>query len=277
MKTTHVLMIAGVALITACASAPKQIPILDQARSDVQTLQQDPRAAQDASQDLAAARSSLNTAEAAMKDGKRETVEHYAYLASRQAQIGEAHLAEVRAKEQVAKGEADRNRVLLDARTEEAESMAAKARMAEATEAMQRELAELQAKQTERGMVVTLGDVLFNTGAATLLPGADLALGRLAEALQKNPDMRVIVEGHTDSQGSDSYNEDLSRRRSQAVRDALVARGVAGDRIETIGRGEAFPVASNDSAEGRQQNRRVEIVFSNDAGQFATTDSTVLR
>ncbi len=264
MKTTHLLMIAGVALITACASAPKQIPILDQARSDVQTLQQDPRAAQDVSQDLAAARSSLTTAEAAMKDGKRETVEHYAYLASRQAQIGEAHLAEMRAKEQVAKGEADRNRVLLDARTEEVESM-------------QRELADLQAKKTERGMVVTLGDVLFNTGAATLLPGADLALGRLAEALQKNPDMRVIVEGHTDSQGSDSYNEDLSRRRSQAVRDALVARGVAGDRIETIGRGEAFPVASNDSAEGRQQNRRVEIVFSNDAGQFATTDSTVLR
>lgn len=266
MKNINLLIMSSVVLISACASAPKQTPLLDQARVDVQTLQQDPQAAQIASRELTAARSSLATAEAASKDHKSlDTIDHYAYLASRQAQTGEARLAEARAKELVAKGEADRNRVLLEARTKEADET-------------RRELAELQAKQTDRGMVLTLHDVLFNTGAATLQPGADLVLNRVADVMQKNPNMRLIVEGHTDSQGSDSYNENLSQRRSQAVKDGLVARGIASDRVSTLGRGEAFPIASNDTAEGRQQNRRVEIVFSDDGGEFGSKgDPTAVR
>ncbi len=267
MRNINLLIITSVvALVAACASAPKESAALDQARVDVQTLQQDPLAAQTASRELTAARSSLATAEAASKDHKAlETIDHYAYLASRQAQTGEARLAEARAKEQVAKGEADRNRVLLEARTKEADET-------------RRELAELQAKQTDRGMVLTLHDVLFNTGAATLQPGADLVLNRVADVMQKNDKMRLIVEGHTDSQGSEAYNENLSQRRAQAVKDGLVARGIAGDRVSTLGRGEAFPVASNDTAEGRQQNRRVEIVFSDGAGEFGSkADSTAVR
>src|SRR4029453_16714777 len=117
------------------------------------------------------------------------TIDHYSYLATQQAQTGEARIAQMRAKEQVAKGEAERNRVLLEARTQQADVATATAKQqqqnAEAAraeaQAAQRELAELQAKKTDRGMVVTLSDVLFDTGAATLKPGADLALGRIAD------------------------------------------------------------------------------------------------
>jgi outer membrane protein OmpA-like peptidoglycan-associated protein len=110
---------------------------------------------------------------------------------------------------------------------------------------------------------------LFDTGKATLKPGADLALNRLGEFMRTNPDTRLIVEGHTDSRGSDEYNQQLSQQRAQAVADALANRGITGDRVQAVGRGEAYPVASNDDNAGRQQNRRVEIIFSDPKGQFA--------
>ncbi len=209
----HILIVPiaiGALWLGGCASTPKNVASLDQARSEVQTLQQDPLVTQAASSELAAARKSLAAAEDAFQHGKSlSTIDHYAYLATQQAQTGEARIAEMRAKEQVAKGEADRNRVLLDARTQEADTATATAKQeqqnaqaarAEAQDA-QRELADLQAKKTDRGMVVTLSDVLFDTGAATLKPGADLALGRVADFMQKNPDTKLIVEGHTDSVG----------------------------------------------------------------------------
>jgi outer membrane protein OmpA-like peptidoglycan-associated protein len=165
----------------------------------------------------------------------------------------------------------------LDAKTRDAQSAQAQAEnarnQAQSAQAQlanaQQQLADLQAKKTDRGMVVTLGDVLFDTGQATLKPGADLVLGRLATYLSANPQTKIMIEGHTDSRGSDEYNEALSERRAQAVADALAMRGIAHDSLRTRGRGKAYPVASNDTPEGRQQNRRVEIVFSNADGQFA--------
>jgi outer membrane protein OmpA-like peptidoglycan-associated protein len=265
-------------LLGACAATPKHVPSLELARTEVQTLQQDPLVTQAASIELASARKSLDAAEDALQHGKAmSTIDHYAYLATQQAQTGEARIAEMRARQQVAKGEAERNRVLLDARTQEADVATATAKQEQQnaeiarTEAenAQRELAEMQAKKTDRGMVVTLSDVLFDTGAATLKPGADLALGRVSDFMKQNPDTKLIVEGHTDSVGSEVSNETLSQRRADAVKAALMSRGVQGDRIETIGRGEGFPVASNDTQAGRQQNRRVEIIFSDEAGTFA--------
>jgi len=269
----HILIIPiaiGALWLGGCASTPKHVASLEQARSEVATLQQDPLAMQAASSELTAARKSLAAAEDAFQRGKAlPTVDHYAYLATQQAQTGEARIAQMRAKEQVAKGEAERNRVLLEARTQQADVATVTAKQA------QRELAELQAKQTDRGMVVTLSDVLFDTGAATLKPGADLALGRIADFMKQNPNTKLIVEGHTDSVGSETYNEGLSQRRADAVRAALISRGISGVRIETVGRGEAFPVASNDTQEGRQQNRRVEIVFSDESGTFSPSEHSV--
>ncbi|MEJ1962470.1 MAG: OmpA family protein [Gammaproteobacteria bacterium] len=283
--TVSVSAIVSAVLLAACASTPKNIEQLDQARADVQTLSQDPLAQQSASQELANARSSLDAADAAMKKGKREDVLHYSYLASQQARTGEQRLSEVRSKEQVAKGEADRNKVLLDSRTREAEqaTAAAQAQAQQAAaarqeaEAAMKQLADLQAKQTDRGMVLTLGDVLFDTAAATLKPGAASVLDRVAAFMKGNQGTKVMVEGHTDSRGSDEYNQQLSERRAQAVSDALAFRGVDRDRVEALGRGKALPVASNDTAAGQQQNRRVELIFSDASGRFAGGEATTRR
>ena len=120
-------------------------------------------------------------------------------------------------------------------------------------------------------LVMTLNDVLFDTGQATLKAGADRALDRLAQFLKDSPGTHVIIEGHTDSVGTDDYNLGLSQRRAQAVADALRSRGVSTDRTETKGLGKAYPVASNDTQAGRQQIRRVEIIFSDESGRFAQT------
>jgi outer membrane protein OmpA-like peptidoglycan-associated protein len=136
---------------------------------------------------------------------------------------------------------------------------AARARAAK----LQQELTDLQAKQTDRGMVLTLGDVLFDTGRAELKAGAFSTLDRLATFLRQNPERTVAIEGHTDSVGSDSFNQSLSERRAQAVRVALTSRGIDSGRVTAAGMGETKPVANNATAEGRQRNRRVEVVISN--------------
>lgn len=125
------------------------------------------------------------------------------------------------------------------------------------------DLARLGAVKNEpRGMVLTLsGGVLFVTNKAELLPSAQLKLNEVADALvQQDPDSKIVVEGYTDSQGSAPYNQELSQRRAQAVRDYLVSRGIASDRVTSQGYGLTRPVADNGSAEGRANNRRVEIV-----------------
>jgi outer membrane protein OmpA-like peptidoglycan-associated protein len=287
-----VALAVGALLAVGCASAPKTLPEVEQARSDVQTLGRDPMAETIASKELADARNSLKGAELALQEGHKEDALHYAYLASQQAQTGESRINEERSKQQVAKGEGDRNRVLLEARTTEAERAAASAKeqaaqaeaarqQAEASrqealaakaqsEDMQRQLAELQAKQTDRGMVLTLGDVLFDTNRAMLKPGADSVMDRVANFMSKNTDTKVLIEGHTDSTGSDEYNMELSKRRAQAVQDALASRGIDRGRVEAVGKGKGYPVAGNDTSGGRQANRRVEIVFSDQEGKFAS-------
>jgi outer membrane protein OmpA-like peptidoglycan-associated protein len=290
--TVTVSAIASALLLAGCASAPKNVAELDQAHSAVEALAADPLAQQAASQELSNARKSLEAADIALKDGKREDVLHYSYLASQQAQTGQERISEARARQDVAKGEAERNRVLLESRTREAEAAKAaaeqqaqaaqaQAQQAEAArqeaEAAQRQLAELQAKQTDRGMVLTLGDVLFDTDKATLKPGADSIVDRVAAFLKDNEGTKVIVEGHTDSRGSDEYNQQLSERRAESVADALAFRGIDRSRVEAVGRGKTLPVASNDTAAGQQQNRRVELIFSDASGRFASGATPALR
>jgi outer membrane protein OmpA-like peptidoglycan-associated protein len=133
---------------------------------------------------------------------------------------------------------------------------------------LEAQMKEMNAKNTERGMVVTLGDVLFDTNQAQLKPGAARNVDKLVAFLKQYPDRKAMIEGFTDSVGGDSSNQVLSARRADAVRAALVAAGVGADRLVTQGFGEAYPVAGNDSAGGRQMNRRVEIVLSNETGKI---------
>jgi outer membrane protein OmpA-like peptidoglycan-associated protein len=271
----RVILVGATAIVlAACASAPQRSEQLEQARAQIQTLSQDPLAQQAAGRDLEAARKSLQQAEIALQQKQPlATVDHLAYLARRHAEAGEARVSEAHSRQEVARAQEDRNKILMDARSRETQS--AQAQLASA----QQQLADLQAKKTDRGLVVTLGDVLFDTGQATLKPGANLALNRLATFLSANPQTKIIIEGHTDSRGSDEYNEVLSERRGRAVATELMSRGISADQLQALGRGKSYPVASNDTPEGRQRNRRVEIVFSDASGRFAqgATDNPPAR
>ena len=108
-------------------------------------------------------------------------------------------------------------------------------------------------------IVMLPGDVLFDTGSSALAPGAYERLRSLAGTLQRYPDTNIVVKGHTDSTGAESYNLKLSEDRAESVRKYLVAEGVSPSRVTAIGFGEAYPLVSDTSAAGRQQNRRVEI------------------
>jgi outer membrane protein OmpA-like peptidoglycan-associated protein len=257
---------------------PQRNAQLEEARTQVQTLSAEPLAQQAASHDLDAARASLNQADAALAQHESsQVVDHLAYLARRHADAGQARVDEARSRQEVAKAQDERNRILLESRTRQAQNAQANAQVAQQQaqaaqqqlESTQKQLQDLQAKQTERGMVLTLGDVLFDTNKATLKPGADQRIDRLATFLQKNPNERLIIEGYTDSTGSEEYNEELSQRRAQAVANVLAGQGIPASRYQVVGKGQAFPVASNATPAGRQQNRRVEVVFSDQSGRFA--------
>jgi outer membrane protein OmpA-like peptidoglycan-associated protein len=131
---------------------------------------------------------------------------------------------------------------------------------------LQAEIDALKAKPTDRGLVLTLGDVLFDTGKAELNPGAARKLDQLAQFLTEHPDRRIQIDGYTDSIGTDSYNLDLSQRRANAVKSALQVRGIDATRIATQGYGKEFPVASNADSGGRQLNRRVEVIIGGENG-----------
>lgn len=156
------------------------------------------------------------------------------------------------AHEQEAKGKALRER---EEAMREREEALAKA------EALRKELNELQAVKTERGIVMTLGDVLFSTGKADLQPGALGTIERLANFLAEYPNKTVMIEGHTDNVGTDTYNQGLSERRAISVKAALIQANVDSARISAIGYGETRPIVDNNTGAGRLKNRRVEIVI----------------
>lgn len=281
MNRINKLLWAGAlaVLLAGCATAPETIEELQTARAVVPQVEASPRAGVAATY-VSEARKALDRANRiAEGGGDLEDIQFEAKVATLNAQIANEKILAAQAREEIEKGTAERQAVLLEAREREAQRRAQQAEEARlrAQEASQRassleeELAALKAKPTPRGMVLTLGDVLFDTDQATLKPGAYPTMERVAEILKAEPERRVTIEGHTDSTGSDAYNQQLSQQRAAAVETALLERGVSPDQIISIGKGESFPVASNDNAGGRQQNRRVELVFAdNEASRVAT-------
>jgi outer membrane protein OmpA-like peptidoglycan-associated protein len=266
---TLIAAAAGSLLLVACSTAPTAPAGAADVRSKLTRLQSDPQLASRAPVAIEEAQVAVRAAEEPRKDA--ELARHLVLMADRKVDTAEA-LAQGRLYEDQRKtlGE-QRESARLDSRTREADaarSDAEASRMdSEAarrqTDDLQRQIAELNAKTTERGLVVTLGDMLFDTGRAELRCGAIINLDKLAAFLNEYQDRSVIIEGHTDSVGSEDYNLGLSQRRADSVKTYLVRHNVAFDRITVSGKGEGSPIAGNDSTAGRQQNRRVEDIISN--------------
>jgi len=245
--------------LSACSGAPKKVDSLEEARSAYSEASSSVVVAKHAPVELDAAKKALTRADRAWKnDGKRSKVNHYAYVATKRVEIAELIAESREADIQLENMKLERQTVQLDLRADEIE----RARLE--TLELQKQMEELQAKNTERGMVLTLGDVLFDVNKATLKPGAERNIDKIGEFMNNYPERVAIVEGHTDSMGDDDYNMDLSRDRAATVRTALLQRGVDLSRITIQGFGESLPVASNDTSVGRQENRRVEIIFPDD-------------
>ncbi len=172
-------------------------------------------------------------------------------------------LAAEQAQSNAAQAQRDTQTAKTDLANAQRKTLEAQARAAQ----LEAQMADLAAKKTERGLVITLGDVLFGTDLSRLSDEGMRTTQKLASVLQENPQRNVLIEGFTDSTGAAAYNQELSERRATAVRDALLGQGVARERIQIRGYGQSYPVAANDTAPNRQLNRRVEIVASDDNGK----------
>jgi outer membrane protein OmpA-like peptidoglycan-associated protein len=302
-------LVAGIvplAALAGCASSDLDQAAkaqLTKAQTAYRQAQSDPNVQAHAQLQLADAQKAVQAAEQAPNP---EDMQQLAYLAEKKAQTASV-IGAIRKTEQdtqmmgketqdillqkrdrelkAARADAEQARAAAEARARDAEAkareaeqarMAAESARAQAdaeqakTAALAKELADLKAQQTNRGLVLTVGDVLFATGKAEVAAGGMRSIDKLAEWLKKNPTRNLLIEGHTDNTGAEDFNQKLSQQRADAVKDALVSRGVGSDRITTKGYGPKYPVVANDTPAGRQQNRRVEVVVLNEG---ATAES----
>ena len=277
MKKAHftptLLLIA--ALLGACSSTPTTTGLLDQARSDYQSVQSNPKTASYAPLEMKQASDAMSQANlAATNNDSAENIDKLAYLAKQKIALTQEVVKRKTAEAEIDNAAKQRDLVRLEQRTNEADQakratqIAQNQTQAALTQAaiLEAQLAELAARKTERGIVITLGDVLFATDQARLTPDGMRTAQKLADVLQQNPQRAVLIEGFTDSTGTSAHNQELSERRASAVRGTLQEMGVARQRITIRAYGEAYPIAANDTAPSRQLNRRVEIVLSGDDG-----------
>lgn len=287
MITTRLYLGAtGLALLCGACGASAPSPELMTARN-VYSQARSSEAAQLNPLGVHEAHKALSVAEAAHEDDPGSARErNYAYIATRKSELAIAQASEALAKKEQERAEAE-YRAGLEQRTEQAaqqstqyaqqltqtqqELQASAQELAErerklaelqaASERAQAQLRKMESMREEAGrLIISLSGVLFEAGGNQLSAAAQSRLDTVAQALAAYPDRNIVIEGHTDDRGSDATNQQLSQKRADAVRQYLESRGVPAARMRSIGRGESTPVASNDSAEGRANNRRVEVV-----------------
>lgn len=274
-----VLALIGFLLLAGCASAPGGNDMLEQARASYRAAQDDPQVQMRAAAELETARRSLADAE---RSRLSPEAAHLAYLAQQRARIArelaqaranDARASEIRQaalEQRLKNAEQERDRALAAAKEAE-QARDASDRLSAEVRRLQAQVAQLQAERTQRGWILTLGaDLLFDSGRATIKPGGLRAVKNLASFMRQQPERKIVIEGFTDDRGSQVANRQLSERRAVAVRDALVRQGIPPERIEARGRGADYPIATNSNPQGRQLNRRVEILIGEGPGRAAT-------
>lgn len=260
---TSVLLVALVGL-QGCATQQSQQQ-LEQAVVAFQTISADPQVLRDAPKDMMRAAESLERAQRfADYWGSAKDVDHYAYLSERYSEIARQHSEQMqnqRGATQLAMEHERLRQALQEARLLDLQHQG---------RWLEDQLISLAASETDRGLVMTLGDVLFKAASADLELSANRTLLKVVHFLQLNPNRRVRIEGYTDNRGDAGENLALSKARAQAVGDFMQSLGIDAGRMEVIGYGEQYRVAENASVRGRAQNRRVEILFSDEQGQLSS-------
>ncbi|WP_438865133.1 OmpA family protein [Neptunicella sp.] len=291
------LFISASIFITACTTVPARFAGADAARERLNALESNTKLADQAPMAMEDARQAVLSAEQSHKEPGLS--EHLVFIAERKVDIAETESQRRYLEEQRSELKTKRDNMQLNARTEEsrrakisanqaqqnalqAQERAAKsqqdtakaqqdlntaeektAKTQQQLKDMQQQLAELNAHNTLRGAVVTLGDLLFDFNKSEIKPGAISHLTKLASFLNQNTDRNVTIEGHTDNVGADDVNQLLSQQRAEAVKNYLLSQGVAEQRLQALGKGSLLPVTDNSTALKRQQNRRVEVIISN--------------
>ncbi|TZG27345.1 OmpA family protein [Sphingomonas montanisoli] len=272
-------------LVGATALAAMAVPALadktdklvtDQYREKIAVAAAEPGVAEFGSAEIAKARDRIASLDKKLDNDKAGQAEAVAGEIDTLLETARTRARVAMAKKDLGTAQADakaRNDAQLqnaqaNAAAAQADAQAARAEADRVKQAMR----DYQLQQTQLGATLVLQDVVFQTGKADLKPGAAERLRPLAGYLKANPNVKVRIDGHTDSQGSDSYNKTLSENRAAAVRTALSGMGIAGDRITAVGHGESTPVADNMNAAGRQQNRRVEVTL---VGQQAASFAAI--
>ncbi|WXL24221.1 OmpA family protein [Ectopseudomonas mendocina] len=257
-------VITGSYLLNGCAVTPNSEAELGKARVAYERLKDDANVLRSAPKDLIRAGESLGRAERLSSYwGSSDDVAHYAYLSQQYAAIAEQKSLLNLNQEKAAKLELDKQRLELALR--EAKLL----NVQDQGSWIEEQIVSLASDEANRGLVMTLGDMLFDTGHSDLQISANRTVLKLVQFLQLNPRRVVRIEGYTDNTGTAEENLQLSNARAQAVADVMVELGIDPKRIEVKGYGDSFPVAVNASEKGRAQNRRVEVVISDENGRLS--------
>jgi len=255
VRSAFAIALAGL-ILAGCSTSQTELE-LKRASAALQRIQADSMVQRSAPKDIQRALETQQRAERFNQYwGGAADARHYAYLSQRYSEIAAQQGELLQHQEQVARR---LRRMLQDARLMTAEQQG---------RWLEDQMMSLAASETDRGMVMTLGDVLFRAGSADLSHTANRTLLKLVHFLQLNPQRKIRIEGYSDSRGDAQENLALSQARAQTVADLLINLGVAAERVEVRGYGERFPLAENASARGRAQNRRVEILFSDAEGNL---------
>ena len=273
-------------LVYGCASNPPQISSVDSARSAYKKIADDKQIKEYAPVKLYQAQQQYQKLnDAVNRYADKEEIDHLAYVLQQRVELARMTAQQIMAANQINLLNSEQAQIQTDLQQaealhakERAEQAALEARQArerastmeqqmeqqlQPTSSLEQQLQQIKSANVQedaRGTVLTMGDMNFDLGKATLKSSADQTLNGLLQVLKQNPDRNVVIEGYTDSSGPAAFNQQLSRERAQEVVNYLVSRGINRERLIAKGYGESYPIASNETTSGRQRNRRVEIV-----------------
>lgn len=278
LKQTIWSTIAVAILLSGCATTSEYAQRADNLENELASMKSNSEVEQYAAVAVDEAEDSLaKVRDLIDENADDELISHQLYLAERKIDIAEEVAVMNKSQELVADAELREKEMLLGIRTEQAQNAQAAAeamrlqaeQMSSRASELEREIEDLKTKETDRGLVLVPGNILFEFDSANIKPGSERTIQKVAQFLIEYPDRQIKIEGFTDSVGDEGYNQQLSQRRAEAVKQALVNAGVPSDRINAEGLGEEFPVASNETTAGRLENRRVEIIVSTNGESVA--------